>query len=149
MTSAILNHLFTALVPEILPPLVTSSGRKVLIIVLAYAITLALSTRVVALFVSPPAPSPDETAPTPEDREHATEERRHLGNVIGKCENVIIVTFILARAETGLALIFAAKALVRRQDIERDPGYFLGGTLINFVWSLAVAMIARLLIAGL
>ena len=140
--------LLAAQVPEILPPLITSSKRKVLIIVLAYVITLALSTRVVASFVSPPAP-PSGTPATPEDQEHATEERRHLGGIIGKCENIIIVTFILAHAETGLALIFAAKALVRRQDIEQDPGYFLGGTLINFVWSLAVAMVARALIAGL
>ena len=149
MNSALFHvSLLAAQVSEILPPLITSSKRKALIIVLAYAITLALSTRVVTLFVSPPAP-PSVTPATPEDQAHATEERRHLGSIIGKCENIIIVTFILARAETGLALIFAAKALVRRHDIEQDPGYFLGGTLINFVWSLAVAMVARLLIAGL
>lgn len=146
MNSALFHvTLLAAQVPEILPPLITSSKRKALVIVLAYVITLALSTRVVALFVSPPAPP----SGTSEDQAHATEERRRLGSIIGKCENIIIVTFILARAETGLALIFAAKALVRRHDIEQDPGYFLGGTLINFVWSLAVAMVARLLIAGL
>lgn len=130
----------------ILPPLIESSVCKLLIIIIAYIVTLASSTYVVTKLVTPsPAASPVQA----EDLEHATEERRHLGNIIGKCENIIIVTFILIQAETGLALIFAAKALVRREEIERDPGYFLGGTLLNFVWSLSIAMVARTLVAGL
>lgn len=131
----------------ILPPLVESPLGGLLVVAVAYAVTLAFSTLVVTAFVSPSPPT--GSSERSEDQEHATDERRHLGNIIGKCENIIIVTFILAQAETGLALIFAAKALVRREDIEKDPGYFLGGTLLNFVWSLSIAMIARVLIAGL
>jgi hypothetical protein len=130
----------------ILPPLIESPLGRLLIIAVAYAVTLAFSTRVVTWWVSPSRTASSEQL---EDQEHATDERRHLGNIIGKCENIIIVTFILVQAETGLALIFAAKALVRREDIEKDPGYFLGGTLLNFVWSLSIAIIARVLVAGL
>lgn len=129
-----------------IPPLVESTKCKILLIVATYVLTLALSTRIVTRFV----PTSDSAQPAHGDgNEHSTEERRHLGKIIGKCENIIIVTFIFIQAETGLALIFAAKALVRREDIARDPGYFLGGTLLNFVWSLSVATIARTLIAGL
>jgi hypothetical protein len=131
----------------ILPPLIESPLLKVMAILIAYVVTLVFSTAVVTKFISPSPPP--ETLGESDTQAHATEERRHLGNIIGKCENIIIVTLVLVHAETALALIFAAKALVRRQDIEQDPGYFLGGTLINFVWSLGMALIARVLIAGL
>ncbi len=131
----------------ILPPLIESPLLKVLAILIAYIVTLVYSTAVVTRFISP-SPPPGALDGS-ETQAHATDERRHLGSIIGKCENIIIVTLVLVRAETALALIFAAKALVRRQDIEQDPGYFLGGTLINFVWSLGIAVIARVLIAGL
>jgi len=133
----------------ILPPLTESTCLKVLAICIAYVVTLVLSTPIVTKFVSAQPSESERSENQSENQAHATEERRYLGNIIGKCENIIIVTLVLVHAETALALIFAAKALVRRQDIEQDPGYFLGGTLINFVWSLGVAMIARVLIAGL
>jgi hypothetical protein len=59
------------------------------------------------------------------------------------------VTFVLAAQDTGLALIFAAKALVRAKDIEKNPGFYLGGMLVNLVWGLFVATVARWLIAGI
>ena len=118
-----------------------------MVVLLAYSITLGLSGPIVTRLISSSRPS-GELIEAPEEPAHTTEERRRLGNVIGKCENIIVVTLILAGAETGLALIFTAKTLVRRQDIEQDPGYFLGGTLLNFVWSLIVAMLARVLIRG-
>ena len=39
------------------------------------------------------------------------------GYIIGKCENIIILSFVLAGEVTGLALIFAAKSLARQKDI--------------------------------
>ncbi len=126
----------------ILTPLIEPTWARWLVILCAYLITMANSTQVVVMFLP--------TKPKAEDADDAVEQsRRSIGNVIGKCENIIIVTFVLAGQETGLALIFAAKALARKKEIESDPGYFLGGTLINFVWSLMIAFIARVLIAGL
>ncbi len=126
----------------ILPPLITPVWAKWLVIGLAYGLTVGLSSLVVRKTLQ--LSDADQEVDSPEAR-----ERRRLGGLIGKCENLIIVTFILLDATTALALVFTAKALVRRQDIQEDPGYFLGGTLINFVWSLLVAGLARLLIAGL
>lgn len=139
---------------SVLEPLLVSPWLKWLVIVAGYAVALGGSSWVVRCFVAPPKPpappvqDPLLLAAAP-DAQQSIRERQRIGNIIGKCENIIILTFVLAKAETGLALIFAAKALVRREDIEHDPGYFLGGTLVNFVWSLLVAMAVRVLIAGL
>lgn len=65
------------------------------------------------------------------------------GYIIGKCENLIIVTLVLNDAFTGLALIFAAKNLVRQEEIKRNPSFFLVGTMVNFTASLMIAFIAK------
>ena len=68
--------------------------------------------------------------------------------MIGKCENLIVLTFVLTGQETGIAVIFAAKALVRSDEIKKNPGFFLGGTMVNLVWALGIGLLARILIAG-
>ncbi len=73
------------------------------------------------------------------------EEKRTLdvGFLVGKCENLLVVAFVLAGAYTALGLIFAAKAMVRREDMRRDSLYFLAGTMINFTYSVLVAFILQ------
>lgn len=68
--------------------------------------------------------------------------------VVGKCENILTLTFVIMNEMTGLALIFAAKSLVRKDDIEQNPGFYLGGTLVNLVWGVLVGVLARLLLFG-
>jgi len=121
--------------------MVTAPSVKAVIILAAYAVTLAFSGYVVRFIVLPrnlPKLPADPIGP-----------RFSPSTVIGKCENLLTVTFVLAGQDTGLALIFAAKALVRAKDIERNPGFYLGGMLVNLVWGLLVATVARWLIAGI
>jgi len=61
------------------------------------------------------------------------------GYIIGKCENIIILSFILVGEVTGLALIFAAKSLARQKDINDNAGFFLAGTMVNFTATLIMA----------
>jgi len=130
-----------ATAPMIFEPVVTSAWAKAGVIVAAYAITLACSGKVVSYFVlprkrpAPPAPDPDGP-------------RFNTSALIGKCENILTVTLVLLGQETGLALIFTAKSFVRKEEIERNPGFFLGGTLVNLVWGLVVAGLARWLVRG-
>jgi len=126
---------------RVLEPIVTEPREALLVIAAAYLVTLATSGLVVRLVAGNPQAAATDDA--------AGARRRRQGLIIGKCENVIAVTFILAGQETGLALIFAAKSIVRRDDIKRDPDYYLGGTLVNLVWSLILAFSARVLVAGL
>ena len=65
------------------------------------------------------------------------------GYIIGKCENIIILSFVLAGEVTGLALIFAAKSLARQKDINDNAGFFLAGTMINFTATLIIAFIIK------
>lgn len=67
-------------------------------------------------------------------------EVKDTGFVIGKAENVLVYVLILAGAYTALALIFAAKSLVRREDITSgDTTYYLAGTMVNFTYSVVFA----------
>lgn len=113
---------------------------QALVVLAAYALTLGLSGHLVRFFVlrrdfRPPAPDPGGP-------------RFAASTVIGKCENLITVTLVLVGQETGLALIFAAKSLVRREEIHDNPGFYLGGTLVNLVWGLIIASVAQALLTA-
>ncbi len=75
-----------------------------------------------------------------------SKEVRDTGFIVGKCENLLIVTFILLDAYTALALIFAAKTIVRREDMSRSSLFFLAGMMINFTYSLIMGVIIKILI---
>ena len=68
------------------------------------------------------------------------------GFIIGKCENIIILCFVLAGEITGLALVFAAKNLARQNKINDNAGFFLAGTMVNFTASLIIGFITRFIL---
>ncbi|HPQ71017.1 MAG TPA: hypothetical protein PKW95_17970 [bacterium] len=67
--------------------------------------------------------------------------------VIGKCENLLILTFMYLSSYTALALIFAAKAIVRQEDMKRNTLYFLAGTMVNVTFSVAVGLLMKIVLA--
>lgn len=69
-----------------------------------------------------------------------------VGKIIGKCENVMVITFIIANEITGLALIFAAKNIVRADKIKENASFYLAGTLVNFTASLIIGYCLKILI---
>jgi len=73
-------------------------------------------------------------------------ETRDVGFVIGKCENLLILTFMLLGDYTALAIIFAAKAIVRREDMSKNSIYFLAGTMVNVTYSLMVGVVVKVLL---
>ncbi len=126
-------------------PMVTSSPGRVAVVLAAYILTLALSGAMVRFFVLPAgagAAWPPKGKPEPE---HGW-PRFDPSVIIGKCENLVTVTLVLTGNVAGLALIFAAKSLVRSDAIKRDPGFYLGGTMVNLVWGLMVAFGARVVL---
>jgi len=68
------------------------------------------------------------------------------GFVIGKCENLLILTFMILGDYTAIALIFAAKAIVRREDMSKNSLFFLAGTMINVTYSIIIGLIIKILI---
>lgn len=76
----------------------------------------------------------------------ANKREMDTGFIIGKCENVLIMSLVLANAYTALALIFAAKTIIREDDIKNNSLYFLAGTLINVTYSIIVGLIIKSLV---
>ena len=74
---------------------------------------------------------------------------RPLGTVIGKCENILVITFVLGGEFTALAVVFAGKSILRAEDIRGNPEYYLGGTLVNFTYSLVWSLLLRHILAQL
>ena len=67
--------------------------------------------------------------------------KQRLGVLIGKLENIIIVLIISGGSITALALIFTAKSLMRKDEMQKDPEYYMLGTLANFAFSFAMGML--------
>lgn len=73
--------------------------------------------------------------------------RIEIGNIIGKCENILILTFLILEAYTAIALVITAKTIVRKEEIEKNSMYFLAGTLINVSYSVLIGFVLKLLLA--
>ena len=71
-----------------------------------------------------------------------------VGRVIGKCENLIIFTLVCIGSFDGLGMVLAAKSIARMEAIRKNPSYYLGGTLLNFVWSMLAGLLAKALAIG-
>lgn len=71
-------------------------------------------------------------------------EETNPGRVVGKLEDVLVVSFVIVEAYTALALVFAAKGIVRVEGGRERASYYILGTLANFTWALLVALAARL-----
>ena len=74
-------------------------------------------------------------------------EARDTGFVVGKCENLLILTFMLLDAYTALALVFAAKAIVRKEDMSKNSLFFLAGTMINVTYSIMIGLVTKIFVA--
>jgi len=108
---------------------------NVLIVILGYIVAFLLSTHVVHWsfrFVDPKIP------------EKLTKRIVDTGFIIGKCENFLVVSFILVKAYTALGLIFTAKTIVRLKKMEEYPEYYLTGTMVNFSFSVLVGILILL-----
>ena len=75
-----------------------------------------------------------------------SKEVRDTGFVVGKCENILLLTFMILEAYTALALVFAAKAIVRREDMSKNSLFFLAGTMINVTYSIMVGLAIKLIL---
>lgn len=80
--------------------------------------------------------------------DEVSDEQRDIGTIVGKAENVLLLTFVLVGAYTALAVIFAAKSIVRREDMKNDSLFYLAGTLVNFTYSIVVGLLVRVFASG-
>ena len=76
-------------------------------------------------------------------------ERLAVGNIIGKCENILILVLVLLGAYTAIAIVFTAKTMVRKEEIEKNSMYFLAGTLINVSYSVMIGYVLNLILPSI
>ena len=73
--------------------------------------------------------------------------KKDTGTAIGKIENILILTLMLLEAYTALGVIFAAKSIVRADDIDTgDTSYYLTGTIANFTYSVVISVVLHIFI---
>ena len=106
------------------------------IILIAIILTTSLSGYVVSFVLGLLGERPVADPVVPPDP-----AKQRLGVLIGKLENIIIVLIIAGGSITALALIFTAKSLMRKDEMQRDPEYYMLGTLANFAFSFAMGML--------
>jgi uncharacterized protein YneF (UPF0154 family) len=66
-----------------------------------------------------------------------------VGRWIGACEHFLIVTFVLVNEYTAIGLIFAAKELVRSQEIKKKASYYLLGTLLSVSFAILFGLLTK------
>lgn len=104
-----------------------------LVVFVAYVVLLATSGRIVRATLRYA-----KIDPTGGDDDEPTVD---TGRAIGKVENVLVLTLMIMQAYTALGVIFAAKSLVRKDDMSGgDTSYYLTGTLANFTFSIAIGV---------
>ncbi|ADZ09611.1 hypothetical protein Metbo_1371 [Methanobacterium lacus] len=108
-----------------------------IIIITGYALLLLTSGVLVRLVLSKISHK--------EKKEIAPDNLWDTGAVIGKCENILIITFILSNEFTALAIIFAAKTIIRKDDIEKNSLFYLAGNMINVTYSIVFGVILKLI----
>jgi hypothetical protein len=114
---------------------------EVLIIMGGYFVLLGTSGKLVNYILSKILNVPLNTK--------ITKEVIDTGFVVGKCENLLILTFMLLGAYTALALIFAAKTIVRSEDMKKNSLFFLSGTMINVTYSVIIGLIIKALVENM
>ena len=126
------------------------SWQDYVAVITGYLLLTFTSGKIVSYFLKQVAHKTlSEAAGGDEPEEKLKKDRLAAGKIIGKCENIIILSFILMEAYTALALVVTAKTLIRKDEIERNEMYFLVGTLTNVSYSVLIGFIMRLLITSL
>lgn len=111
----------------------------------AFALLLLTSGRVVS-FVLQSITKKNLQEAANDDKPPEVDERIAVGNIIGKCENVLILVFLILEAYTAIAIVITAKTMVRKEEIEKNSMYFLAGTLINVSYSVLIGFVLKMLL---
>lgn len=117
-----------------------------LVILLAFALLLFTSGPVVRFILSQVAHQTLEVVAGADKPEESVKKRLEIGNIIGKCENILVLVLMILEAYTALAIVFTAKTMVRKEEIEKNSMYFLAGTMINVSYSVLIGFVVKMVL---
>jgi hypothetical protein len=127
------------------------TNYKIIAILIGYLILLSTSGKVVLYTLSKiehEKQSKQTTIDGVKDKNTvkykiASKNELDTGFIIGKCENILILTFVLLGAYTALALIFGAKTIIRQEEIKNNSLFYLAGTMINLTYSIVIGILLK------
>lgn len=126
---------------------------SIAIITLSYILLLATSGKVVGGLLKLVLHKNLESAAASDEGNvvDKVEQKRRIdvGMLIGKCENVLILSFLILEAYTALALVVTAKTFVRKEEIEKNSMFFLAGTMLNVSYSVLIGMILKIVLTNI
>lgn len=78
------------------------------------------------------------------------ESVKGAGRIIGMLERVLVLTFILMNQPTAIAVIFAAKSIVRFETMKSRPyaEYYLIGTLTSIIFAILIGITTNYLLTS-
>ncbi|HEX2535606.1 MAG TPA: hypothetical protein VHK69_17815 [Chitinophagaceae bacterium] len=119
------------------------------LVIVAFALLLGTSGRVIEYILEKVSHRQLEEVAGADTPEETTKRRLEIGAIIGKCENILILVFLILEAYTAIALVVTAKTIVRKEEIEKNSMYFLAGTMINVSYSVLVGFVLKLILQRL
>ncbi len=85
-------------------------------------------------YVSRTNPEENKDKEIEEETPTKKKQRSKIGFIVGRCGNILILTFMLLNQVTALVVIIGIKGLTRRDDVKKKPGYYLVGTIVNLTF---------------
>lgn len=126
-------------------PLIEDWRWQLVVLLAGFLLLVVGSDLLMRWFVARHVPAPARQDP---EQPQSPTDHTGVGRVIGKCENLLVFALVLLCSFEGLGLVLAAKSIARMDAMRKNPSYYLGGTLLNFVWSLFVSLALRLIVFG-
>lgn|SRR6476469_6288594 len=116
-----------------------------IVIAAAFALLLLTSGKVISFILKRVTDKKLEEVAN-EDHPLEIKKRLEIGEIIGKCENILILVFLILEAYTAIAIVITAKTMVRKEEIEKNSMYFLAGTLINVSYSVLIGFVLKMVL---
>lgn len=116
-----------------------------IVIAAAFALLLLTSGKVISFILKRVTDKKLEEVAN-EDHPLEIKKRLEIGEIIGKCENILILVFLIPEAYTAIAIVITAKTMVRKEEIEKNSMYFLAGTLINVSYSVLIGFVLKMVL---
>ncbi len=110
--------------------------------------SIVLTTLLMRKWIPTLDPTGGEEQPVPKDRtgpdnQPLTPTTKSTGFWIGFFETMMVFAFVWAGDFGALAIIIGAKQFVRKEEIQKNPKYYLLGTLMNVSIALVLAQVAK------
>jgi hypothetical protein len=115
-------------------------------IALAFALLLLTSGALVRFVLSKVSQQSMEAVAGADKPAETVKKRLEIGIIIGKCENILVLVLMILEAYTALAIVFTAKTVVRKEEIEKNSMYFLAGTMINVSYSVLTGFVLKMVL---